>query len=172
MPHPIVFSCKDLVSLNTSTSAFDMCWIVSNSKKCPRCHSSIEKNMGCNHMTCRNCTHQFCWMCFSNWSLLEGHVADDEWCKARALKIAQQREIDKEKAQNRCVFMKQLNILFEKYTVKMKEIDETKKIAMENFEKKCLSSTQVGIKLKKSARNFGNMIFGIFIKFEIKLSLS
>ena len=94
-----------------------MFWIVINTQKCPKCKSAIEKNMGCNHMTCRNCTHQFCWMCFSNW---RGHVFDDEMCKAIALRIAQQKEVDK-RAENRCVFMKKLTTIFEKYTVKMKD---------------------------------------------------
>lgn len=29
-------------------------------KKCPRCHEYIEKNGGCDHMTCR-CRHEFYW---------------------------------------------------------------------------------------------------------------
>jgi len=47
-------------------------WIVANTKPCPRCKTAIEKNEGCNHMTCRKCTHEFCWLCFANWS---GHTA-------------------------------------------------------------------------------------------------
>ncbi|KAE9975165.1 hypothetical protein Vi05172_g8515 [Venturia inaequalis] len=43
-------------------------WISANTKECPRCHSTIEKNGGCNHMTCRKCKHEFCWMCMGVWS--------------------------------------------------------------------------------------------------------
>ncbi|KAF2487272.1 hypothetical protein BDY17DRAFT_288637 [Neohortaea acidophila] len=43
-------------------------WISANTKECPRCHSTIEKNGGCNHMTCRKCRHEFCWMCMGVWS--------------------------------------------------------------------------------------------------------
>merc|ERR1712154_518295 len=32
----------------------------------------IEKNQGCNHMTCRKhaggCGHEFCWLCKGDWS--------------------------------------------------------------------------------------------------------
>ncbi|KAF2237302.1 hypothetical protein EV356DRAFT_496894 [Viridothelium virens] len=43
-------------------------WISANTKECPKCHSTIEKNGGCNHMTCRKCKHEFCWMCMGVWS--------------------------------------------------------------------------------------------------------
>lgn len=43
-------------------------WISANTKECPKCVSTIEKNGGCNHMTCRKCRHEFCWMCMGVWS--------------------------------------------------------------------------------------------------------
>ncbi|TEY63941.1 hypothetical protein BOTCAL_0149g00220 [Botryotinia calthae] len=43
-------------------------WISANTKECPECNSTIEKNGGCNHMTCRKCKHEFCWMCMGLWS--------------------------------------------------------------------------------------------------------
>jgi hypothetical protein len=32
-------------------------------KTCPNCNEGIQKNDGCNHMTCRKCTIHFCWVC-------------------------------------------------------------------------------------------------------------
>ncbi|UJO21663.1 E3 ubiquitin-protein ligase dbl4 [Fulvia fulva] len=43
-------------------------WISANTKECPKCNSTIEKNGGCNHMTCRKCRNEFCWMCMGVWS--------------------------------------------------------------------------------------------------------
>lgn len=43
-------------------------WISAHTKECPKCNSTIEKNGGCNHMTCRKCKHEFCWMCMGLWS--------------------------------------------------------------------------------------------------------
>lgn len=36
-------------------------------KQCPYCLVWIEKNGGCDHMTCENCRGEFCWLCFGKW---------------------------------------------------------------------------------------------------------
>ncbi|CAG8503311.1 10179_t:CDS:2, partial [Scutellospora calospora] len=43
-------------------------WISAHTKECGKCHSTIEKNGGCNHMTCRKCKYEFCWVCMGPWS--------------------------------------------------------------------------------------------------------
>jgi ariadne-1 len=43
-------------------------WILVNTKKCPKCSQRIDKNDGCNHMTCKMCKHDFCWICLDKWS--------------------------------------------------------------------------------------------------------
>ena len=37
-------------------------------KECPKCKSKIEKNLGCNHMICSRCHHEFCWICLGQYS--------------------------------------------------------------------------------------------------------
>lgn len=39
-----------------------MNWITANTKPCPKCGKLVEKNGGCNLMTCR-CGQHFCWLC-------------------------------------------------------------------------------------------------------------
>ncbi|KAK9238294.1 hypothetical protein V1525DRAFT_401629, partial [Lipomyces kononenkoae] len=43
-------------------------WISANTKECPKCMATIEKNGGCNHMTCRKCKYEFCWICIGSWA--------------------------------------------------------------------------------------------------------
>eukprot|EP01084_Bolivina_argentea_P097605 175455_1 len=42
-------------------------WIVTNTKKCPKCFTRIERNHGCNHMVCSKCQYEFCWVCMGSW---------------------------------------------------------------------------------------------------------
>jgi len=55
----VVEQKEDLLSAN---------WIKNNSKPCPRCLMNIQKDKGCMHMTCRNCSYDFCWICLREWS--------------------------------------------------------------------------------------------------------
>jgi len=42
-------------------------WLASRSKPCPKCRAPIERTEGCNHMCCRKCRHNFCWVCLDEW---------------------------------------------------------------------------------------------------------
>ena len=50
----------------------DELWIKIHTKKCPQCKVAIEKNLGCMHMTCKNCSFEFCWLCLGDWKGLHG----------------------------------------------------------------------------------------------------
>jgi len=68
-PHAPI-TCKDLATWqekcrNESETAN---WILANTKQCPKCAARIEKNQGCNHMTCSGCKHHFCWICMGDWA--------------------------------------------------------------------------------------------------------
>jgi len=80
--HVSCFKCKDpghgpascelmekWNELHTSEGE-NVTWIKANTKRCPKCRVNIEKNKGCMHMTCRNCRHEFCWLCKGDW---QGH---------------------------------------------------------------------------------------------------
>lgn len=51
----------------SSAESENLTWIMANTKPCPKCQRPIEKNQGCNHMTCKPCQHGFCWVCLGDW---------------------------------------------------------------------------------------------------------
>jgi len=42
-------------------------------KDCPNCKSPIEKNGGCDHMTCSKCKYEFCYQCLADYSQIRTH---------------------------------------------------------------------------------------------------
>uniref|UniRef100_A0A6B2L222 RBR-type E3 ubiquitin transferase n=1 Tax=Arcella intermedia TaxID=1963864 RepID=A0A6B2L222_9EUKA len=66
-------TCQDVESWKRKATdeSENVKWMIANTKKCPACKSSIEKNGGCMHMTCRKeaggCGFEFCWLCRGDW---------------------------------------------------------------------------------------------------------
>ena len=51
-------------------------WAKENKDKvsfCPMCRTRIEKNEGCNHMTCGFCGYEFCWVCGASATAEDNH---------------------------------------------------------------------------------------------------
>ncbi len=68
-------------------------WITANAKKCVQCEKYIEKNGGCNHMTCKLCGKEFCWLCLLSWY---GH--DPLVCKVLQKQIEEKQKKSKDYA--------------------------------------------------------------------------
>ncbi|XP_029988533.1 E3 ubiquitin-protein ligase RNF14-like [Sphaeramia orbicularis] len=57
----------------TMESRLSQEWIAVTCKNCPYCFSRIEKNGGCNRMTCSRCSRQFCWACLTKLTYENNH---------------------------------------------------------------------------------------------------
>lgn len=65
-------------------------WIRNKTKQCPNCREAVEKNEGCNHVTCR-CGHNWCFLCtgpFPNCHC--GHFEDES--RREAARLQRQEE--------------------------------------------------------------------------------
>jgi hypothetical protein len=63
--HPPDQDCAafSLAELQNEREKASAAFINRISKPCPRCNAKIEKTSGCNHMTCRECHCDWCWLC-------------------------------------------------------------------------------------------------------------
>ncbi|PAA75038.1 hypothetical protein BOX15_Mlig029351g1 [Macrostomum lignano] len=48
-------------------------------RRCPKCKAMIEKNDGCNHMTCAHCEHEFCYLCSKRWRIPQLKIPYFRW---------------------------------------------------------------------------------------------
>ncbi|XP_076582550.1 E3 ubiquitin-protein ligase RNF14-like [Chaetodon auriga] len=55
-------------------------WMTFNCKNCPHCFSRIQKDRGCNIMTCSRCKQRFCWVCLARLSVGSGSHFQDSLC--------------------------------------------------------------------------------------------
>ena len=56
-----------------------------NRKCCPKCNTPIEKNEGCNHMTCSQCKSHMCWLCLEVFPSGEQVYDHQRHCPKRTL---------------------------------------------------------------------------------------
>ena len=69
-PHFLQVNCATVKKwlVKNSAESENLNWILANTKACPKCKRPIEKNQGCMHMSCSQCSHQFCWLCLTPWA--------------------------------------------------------------------------------------------------------
>ena len=70
-------------------------------KQCPKCSALIELRSGCNHMTCSNCSHEFCYRCLRDWDTKESQCASrtcELWDEDRLIEAGEARVQQEEAA--------------------------------------------------------------------------
>jgi hypothetical protein len=99
-------------------------WVKAFTKKCDKCGDHIEKNQGCNHMTCR-CGYEFCWLCRKEWKSVGGY---GHTCN-------KPKEVEKMEAEEKAAesHLKRYMFYFERYQTHEKSLEFAYK-SLENAE--------------------------------------
>jgi hypothetical protein len=76
-------TCEEYDAQTNSDLKQSLKWLNQNTKTCPNCPYQIEKNNGCDHMTCIKCQYEFCWSCLANYDQIrrEGNHRHHPNCK-------------------------------------------------------------------------------------------
>jgi hypothetical protein len=76
VPHHHGETCEDFqkrIAADAEHAATEA-YLQSRTKRCPKCKKHIEKNNGCDHMTCKleagGCGHEFCWRCLADYQTI------------------------------------------------------------------------------------------------------
>jgi len=89
-------------------------WFTANTKDCPKCGRSIEKNGGCNHMSCSLCKYDFCWICMDDWKVHGGNTGGFYKCNRFKPEELDKREANKERKTARAALEKYMHY-FKRY---------------------------------------------------------
>ena len=113
-------------------------WLDANTHGCPKCSTSIEKNGGCNHMTCRKCSYEFCWICLGDWSSHKNNYSCNRFRDERA-------EEESRKNKSKATLERYLHF-YKRYSIHessmkgdqktLKRIDNVTKLYMEDMRSK------------------------------------
>jgi hypothetical protein len=113
----------------TDSDAASLALIDATSKKCPKCQTSITKDRYCNHMSCVNCGHHFCWLCKGDWSKHQGDYYSCNAYNFSALDASAKSEAETKDARNRS--MQKLYFFSSRFDAHAKDY----KLTQESFEK-------------------------------------
>jgi ariadne-1 len=117
----------------TNSDSLNIDWMNINTKSCPNsnCKKKIEKNQGCNHMTCNKnaggCGYEFCWICLDKWSL---HGTSFYKCNFFDEKKSKENN-SKDKIENLLDTKKNLekfNFYFDRYNIHSRSLDHFGKL--------------------------------------------
>ena len=116
--------------MKNKSESENITWMIANTKNCPKCQRPIEKNQGCNHMTCNMCKHEFCWMCMGDWkdhgSATGGYYKCNKYEEMKNDKNSiTSAEAKREKAQHE---LKKYMFFFERYQNHNKACDHAKEM--------------------------------------------
>jgi len=108
-------SCEQIIqwAKKCSSDSETGLWLGVNTKACPNCNVYVEKNGGCNHITCRQCSYEWCWMCMKIWKGHEDYYACARYEKSQRKKEKNKRKKNKEQVAE--VEREQKRIALERY---------------------------------------------------------
>ena len=77
--------------------------LIFSSRKCPKCASPIQKIDGCNHMACKKCKTEFCWICLSVYT--DHHFRYYNCCGCPGLQFGEEEELPRQRCKQLALYL-------------------------------------------------------------------